>query len=186
MNTACCYCCISKRYLETVLQNMTLNSECILLLTKSIPLSTLNPKKTISVLSTHLSAGLSPLCTQACRHSALSWRPRKEGSKKKEKEKDGGRSGEVASLPHFREQDVVFLAFARVVRLCLCTGCTSEHHIHISQLDIRCVWRYLSPCCCWPSDTEMLKWVKVELKLLLWLTKFPLIYWNKQHCACQK
>lgn len=87
MNTACCYCCISKRYLETVLQNMTLNSECILLLTKSIPLSTLNPKKTISVLSTHLSAGLSPLCTQACRHSALSWRPRKEGSKKKRKRK---------------------------------------------------------------------------------------------------
>lgn len=137
MNTACCYCCISKRYLETVLENMTLDSECILLLTKSIPLSTLNPKKTTGVLSTHLSAGLSAERAQA---ETLSVELKtQKGRKQKKKEKDGGRSGEVASLPHFREQDAVFLAFAHVVRRCLCTGCTSEHHIHISQLDIRCV-----------------------------------------------
>lgn len=45
--------------------------------------------------------------------------------KERKKKKDGGRCGEVASLPHFREQDVVFLAIAHVLRLCLCTVCTS-------------------------------------------------------------
>lgn len=84
MNIACCYRCISKRYLETDLQNMTLNSERILLLTKSIPLNTLNPKKTLNVLSAHLSAGLSAERAQA---ETLSFEPKTQKGRKRKKKK---------------------------------------------------------------------------------------------------
>ena len=82
-------------------------------------------------------------------------------------EKDGGRCGEVALLPHFREQDVVFLAMQSSASVHGLHFCTHTHtHTHTAYSNPHPLCEIIFAFCEPSHPAEGLKRVKVKFQLL--------------------